>query len=75
MKITYFIRNNNNEYNELCSVASIKIVKNNNIYYAGGSWGEHTPTDKVESIVTTPEELNIYNWVEALGYEVIPEVI
>ena len=72
MKITYFIRNNNNEYSEPCGVASIKITKDNKVYYAGGSWGENSPTDTIEFIITTPEELGFYNWLDNLGYHVVP---
>lgn len=71
MKITYFIRNNNNEYNEPCSVASIKITKDGKIYYAGGSWGENNPTDALEFIITTPEELGFYSWLDSLAYQVV----
>jgi len=72
MKITYFIRNNDNEYNEPCGVATIKITKGGKVYYAGGSWGENNPTDAIEFIITTPEDLGFYNWIDNLGYQVVP---
>ena len=71
MKITYFIRNNDNEYSEPCSIASIEITKNGKTFYAGGSWGENNPTDSVVSVITTPEELDFYSWIDSLGYTVV----
>lgn len=72
MKITLFIRDNNNPYPETCDVASVKIKKNNKIFYFGSQWGEHNPTDSIESAVfdLEKEELDSYTWLKNLGYDV-----
>lgn len=73
MEVTYYIRDNNNEYNEFCDKATIKITKNNKTFYAGIQWGTHTPTNVVNFIVVNIDELNFYDWATSLGYEVVLE--
>ena len=75
MQVTYFIRNNDNEYNEFCSKASIKLKKGTKIYYGGVQIGEHNPSDVVDFIVADLEQLNFYDWLSSLGYSVVQEPI
>ena len=73
MDITYFIRNNNNSYNEVCDVASIKVVKNNQIYYGGVQWGHHEPIDAIEFIKTNCDQIRFHEWLNSVGYEIVLE--
>lgn len=68
MKITYFIRNNNQEYSELCNKATIKIFKSNKVYYVGAQWGEHTPSDVIDFINVNPDEVSCHQWYASKGY-------
>lgn len=73
MEITYFIRNNNNSYSEPCDVASIKITKNNKIYYVGARWGWHIPSDVIESKQADVDKLGFHEWIDSLGYTIVEE--
>jgi len=75
MNITYFIRDNDNYYSEPCDKASIKIKKDNKIYYCAACWGSHAPTDVVNFIVTDPDNLNLLDWLNSLSYIVIKEEV
>lgn len=75
MKITYFIRDNNNNYSELCNIASIELTKNKKTYYLGCQWGENNPTDAIECIITEPEILESTQWLNSLGYEIVQQQI
>ena len=75
MNITYFIRDNDNFYPEPCDKASAKIKKDNKIYYCAACWGSHTPTNVVNFIVTNPNDLNLLDWINSLGYSVIEEEV
>jgi len=69
--ITYFIRDNNNTYSEVCDAAGMKLKKNNKFYYGGVQWGDHKPTDVIEYITTTPEQKKFEDWCQTLGYEFV----
>ena len=73
MKVTYFIRNNDNEYSEFCSKASIKLKKGTKIFYGGVQVGEHNPSSVIEFIIADLEQTNFYDWIESLGYSIIEE--
>jgi len=73
MEITYFIRNNNNEYPELCSKATIKLQKNNQIYYGGVQWGSIQPSNCVIYISTLLDNLSFDDWIETNGYKRVIE--
>lgn len=73
MKITYFIRNNNNSYPEPCDVASIKIIKGKKIFYYGALWGIHNPTDAIECRTEDVDNFDCYSWLKSLGYDCVPE--
>lgn len=70
--VTYFIRNNNNFYNEACDVASIKLIKDGKIYYGGTQWGDNNPSEIIDFIVISPEELSFGSWINNLGYQFTP---
>lgn len=72
-QITYYIRNNDNSYNEFCDKATIKITKNNKIFYGGVQWGWHNPTDTIDYIQADANELNFYIWINSLGYSIAEE--
>ena len=69
MNITYFIRDNDDFYPEPCDKASIKIKKDNKIYYCAACWGSHSPSNIIHFIVANPNELNLLDWIISLGYE------
>lgn len=71
MKITYFIRDNNNTYPELCDVASAKIIKDKKIFYYGALWGIHKPTDAIEYVSVDEETFDSYEWLKKLGYDIV----
>jgi len=73
MDITYYIRNDNNTYAEPCSCASIKLSKNNKIYYGGAQWGFHTPSNIVDFINVNCDEVSFNQWVNSLGFSIIIE--
>lgn len=73
MNITYFIRVDNNTYNEPCSCASIKLSKDSKTYFGGAQWGFHTPSSTVQSINVDCDQVSFNKWVESLGYEIIIE--
>lgn len=73
MQITYYIRNNDNSYNEFCDKAMIKIKKNNQIFYGGVQWGHHSPTDIIEYIQADANEISFYGWVSSLDYTIVIE--
>ena len=75
MNITYFIRDNDNYYSETCDKASIKIKKDNKIYYCAACWGSHTPTNVVNFIVVDPDKLNFLDWLISLGYVIVEEQV
>lgn len=68
MLITYFIRNNNNEYSEMCNKATIQILKNGKVYYAGAQWGQHIPTDAIEYECITIGQMSCHKWFRSKGY-------
>ena len=71
MNITYFIRNNDNEYPEACNKATIKLTKNNSTFYGGAQWGQHTPSGVVDYINANCDELMFIVWANSLGYEMV----
>jgi hypothetical protein len=71
MNITYYIRNDNKEYNELCSSATIELTKDNKTYYAGSQWGHHTPSNCINFVNTNCDQLPLQGWINSLGYEVV----
>jgi|688.fasta_scaffold06730_21 hypothetical protein len=73
MDITYYIRNNNNDYTEFCNSATIKLKKDNKTYYGGVQWGHHEPSDIVDFIKTDCNQLQFNTWLQSLGYEIIIE--
>jgi len=73
MEITYFIRNNNNEYSELCSKATIKLQKNNQIYYGGVQWGSIQPSNCVIYISTLLDTLSFDDWIMSNDYKRVIE--
>jgi hypothetical protein len=73
MEITYFIRNNNNEYAELCSRATIKLEKDKEIYYGGVQWGSVQPSNCVIYISTLIDVLSFDDWFASNGYKRVIE--
>lgn len=73
MDVTYFIRNNNNSYQEFCDVATIRLIKNEQTYYGGISWGHHQPTNIIEYINTDCNQINFNSWVNSMQYEIVVE--
>lgn len=72
MDITYYIRENSNEYPEPCSSAIIEIIKNGKKYYGGAQWGHHTPSNVVNFINANCDQLNFISWIISIGYEPVP---
>jgi hypothetical protein len=75
MEITYFIRDNDKEYPEMCSRATIKLKKDNKIYYAGVQWGNIQPSNCVIYITTLLNDLLFDDWISSNGYQRIVEEI
>lgn len=75
MEMTYFIRDNNNEYPELCSRATIKLQKDKKIYYGGVQWGSTQPSNCVLYVTTLLNDKSFDEWILSNGYERIVEEI